>query len=89
MPVPTCCPIRRLVSCSKGSLVWPSDQVSGTRLRRFDFFLFALFWLWGPRLFFFAGIKTSKNDNKHRDPFNAEFASFYYRVALASRCRYA
>ena|SRR5437016_4455281 len=58
---------------------WPGLPNS---VAAFAFFLFALFWLWGPRLFFFEGINTSlKTDNKQRDCFNVDFESLPGMVA--------
>jgi hypothetical protein len=59
---------------------WPGLPNSVTA---FCFFLFALFWLWGPRLFFFEGISTSlKNDNKQHACINVDFVSLPGAVAL-------
>jgi len=52
-------PTRSLIFRNSALYLNRAGQVSITRLRPFAFFLFALFWLWGPRLFFFEGINTS------------------------------
>jgi hypothetical protein len=55
VPVPLCCPMRRLESCSNGSFVSPGGRIFWLRFRPADRFCFWLFRLFGPR--FFEGMK--------------------------------